>query len=135
VTQAALYPVRPEAGKANGTAVIIAPGGAFLSLAFDTEGMMVAQYLAQRGITSFVLKYRLDQTPADNGAFLQVVGARMRGGNPRRTHIDPNESADIPLAQEDGLTAVRWVRAHAGEYGVDPAKWASSAFPLARSRR
>jgi acetyl esterase/lipase len=122
VTQPALYPVRPAAGKANGTAVIIAPGGAFLSLAFDTEGMMVAQYLAERGITSFVLKYRLDQTPKESGAFLKVIGERMRGGNPRRTHIDPAESKDIPLAQEDGLAAVRWVRAHAGEYGVDPAK-------------
>jgi acetyl esterase/lipase len=122
VTQPALYPVRPAAGKANGTAVIIAPGGAFLSLAFDTEGMMVAQYLAERGITSFVLKYRLDQTPKESGAFLKVVGERMRGWNPRRTHVDPAESKDIPLAQEDGLTAVRWVRAHAAEYGVDPAK-------------
>ncbi|MYM25400.1 alpha/beta hydrolase fold domain-containing protein [Duganella sp. FT135W] len=122
VTQPALYPVRPAAGKANGTAVIIAPGGAFLSLAFDTEGMMVARYLAQRGITSFVLKYRLDPTPKEAPAFLRVVGERMSGGNPRRTHIDPAESADIPLAQEDGLAAVRWVRGHAAEYGVDPAR-------------
>lgn len=122
VTQAALYPVRPAAGKANGTAVIIAPGGAFLSLAFDTEGMMVAQYLAERGITSFVLKYRLDPTPKEIPAFLRVIGERMSGGNPRRTHIDPAESTDIPLAQEDGLAAVRWVRAHAGEYGVNPSK-------------
>ncbi|RZT09296.1 Acetyl esterase/lipase [Duganella sp. CF402] len=122
VTQAALYPVRPAPGKANGTAVIIAPGGAFLSLAFDTEGMMVAQYLAEQGITGFVLKYRLDPTPKESSAFLRVVGERMGGGNPRRTHIDPTESKDIPLAQEDGLAAIQWVRAHAGEYGIDPAK-------------
>lgn len=122
VTQAALYPVRPAAGKANGSAVVIAPGGAFLSLAFDTEGMMVANYLAEQGVTSFVLKYRVDPTPKDNAQFLKVVGTRMRNGNPRRTHIDPAESKAILLAQEDGLAAVRWVRAHAGEYGVDPAR-------------
>lgn len=122
VTQAAVYPVRPPAGKANGTAVVIAPGGAFLSLAFDTEGMMVANYLAEQGITSFVLKYRVDPTPTENADFLKVVGARIGGGNPRRSRIDPNESKAIALAQEDGLAAVRWVRAHAGEYGIDPAR-------------
>ncbi|WP_020654718.1 alpha/beta hydrolase [Massilia niastensis] len=122
VTQAALYPVRPAAGKANGAAVVIAPGGAFLSLAFDTEGMLVAKYLAAQGVTSFVLTYRLDPTPGDNAEFLKVVGARMRKGNPRRTHIDPTESKAILLAQEDGLAAIRWVRAHAGDYGIDPAR-------------
>lgn len=120
VTQAAVYPVRPAAGKANGTAVIIAPGGAFLSLAFDTEGMMVANYLAEHGVTSFVLKYRLDATPKDNGQFLGVVGKRMGNISPRRTRIDPTESRAIALAQEDGLEAIRWVRAHAGEYGINP---------------
>jgi acetyl esterase/lipase len=122
VTQPALYPVRPAAGKANGTAVIIAPGGAFLSLAFDNEGIMVAKYLAERGITSFVLKYRVDQTPKDGKAFLDVVENRMRNGKPNRTHVDFAETKGILLAQEDGLAAVRWVRAHAGEYGVDPAR-------------
>ncbi|MBB3225364.1 alpha/beta hydrolase [Pseudoduganella umbonata] len=122
VTQPALYPVRPAPGKANGAAVIIAPGGAFLSLAFDNEGLMVANYLAEQGVTSFVLKYRLDTTPADSGQFLKVVGERMRGADPRRTHRDAAESRAIPLAQEDGLAAVRWVRAHAGDYGIDPAR-------------
>lgn len=122
VTQPALYPVLPAAGKGNGAAVIIAPGGAFLSLAFDTEGIMVAKYLAQRGIASFVLKYRVDPTPVDGKAFLEVVEARMREGDPHRTHINPPELKGILPAQEDGLTAVRWVREHAREYGVDPAK-------------
>lgn len=122
VTQPALYPVRPAPGKANGAAVIIAPGGAFLSLAFDNEGLMVAKYLAEQGVTSFVLKYRLDTTPVESGQFLKVVGERMRGADPRRTHRDADESRAIPLAQEDGLAAVRWVRAHAADYGIDPAR-------------
>ena len=43
----------------NGTAVIIAPGGAFHALAFDHEGTKVAKRLNANGITAFVLKYRL----------------------------------------------------------------------------
>ena len=43
----------------NGTAVIIAPGGAFHVLAFDLEGTEVAKRLNAKGITAFVLKYRV----------------------------------------------------------------------------
>lgn len=122
VTQAALYPVRPAPGKANGTAIIIAPGGAFLSLAFDTEGMMVANYLAERGITCFVLKYRLDATPKQNQAFQQVVGQRMRSAPKRMTRGHLLDSPAEALAEQDGLAAIRWVRQHAGEYGINPSK-------------
>jgi acetyl esterase/lipase len=120
VTQPALYPVLPSAGTANGTAVVIAPGGAFLSLAFDSEGLLVARYLAARGITCFVLAYRLEPTPRDPGAFLQIVEKRFSTPRPGRTAIDPTESPAIALAQQDGLAAMRWVRTHAGDYGVDP---------------
>src|SRR6201982_3865018 len=43
----------------NGTAVVIAPGGAFHVLAFDLEGTEVAKRLIAKGITAFVLKYRV----------------------------------------------------------------------------
>jgi acetyl esterase/lipase len=120
VTQPALYPVLPPSGKANGTALVIAPGGAFLSLSFDSEGLLVARYLAERGVTCFVLTYRLDPTPQDPGAFLDVVGKRFATPRPGRTRIDPAESPAIALAQEDGLAAMRYLRAHAGDYGIDP---------------
>lgn len=120
VTQPALYPVKPSAGKANGTAVIIAPGGAFLGLAFDAEGMMVANYLAQRGVTSFVLKYRLDPTPEDPAAFGQVMAQRMGSAKKRMTRGDLIHSKAEALAQADGLAAIAWVRAHAAQYGVKP---------------
>jgi len=120
VTQPALYPVLPPAGKANGTALVIAPGGAFLSLSFDSEGLQVARYLAERGVTCFVLAYRLDPTPLDPRAFMQVVGKRF--GTPRAggTGIDPGLSPAIPLAQEDGLAALRYLRGHAADYRIDP---------------
>src|SRR6188508_205905 len=59
VSKPTLTVFQPEAGKANGTAVIIAPGGAFHALSIDSEGYDVAKWLAQKGVTCFVLKYRL----------------------------------------------------------------------------
>jgi acetyl esterase/lipase len=118
VTQPALFPVLPPAGKANGTALVIAPGGAFLSLSFDSEGLLVARRLAERGVTCFVLAYRLDPTPRDPAAFMQVVAKRFSAPAKRRTSIDIDSPA-LAQAQEDGLAALRWVRAHAGDYGID----------------
>ncbi|NJM39932.1 MAG: hypothetical protein HC853_03710 [Anaerolineae bacterium] len=53
------------AEKPNGTAVIVAPGGAWHFLAIEHEGRQVAEWLAQRGITAFILKYRLLRTGSD----------------------------------------------------------------------
>ena len=49
----------PQKGKSVGTAVVIAPGGAYLGLASNLEGRQVADWFTARGITAFVLKYRL----------------------------------------------------------------------------
>ncbi len=50
---------KPSQEKANGTAVIICPGGGYGVLAFDHEGYKVATWLNKLGITAFILKYRL----------------------------------------------------------------------------
>ena len=63
VTTATLTPFLPEAGKANGTAVIVAPGGGIRWLSIKNEGWKIAKALADRGVTAFVLKYRLIPTP------------------------------------------------------------------------
>ena len=47
----AFLPAQP-----NGTAIIIAPGGAFHALAIEHEGTAVARWLTEKGITAFVLK-------------------------------------------------------------------------------
>ncbi len=49
----------PQPGRGNGTAVIVAPGGAYRGLASNLEGRQVADWFAARGVTAFVLKYRL----------------------------------------------------------------------------
>jgi acetyl esterase/lipase len=53
----------PDKSIANGTAVIIAPGGAFRLLSYDSEGTFVAEWFKQRGVAAFVLKYRLQNAP------------------------------------------------------------------------
>jgi acetyl esterase/lipase len=107
VTQAALYPVLPKAGTANGAAVIIAPGGGFQLLSMDSEGFRVAEFLAERGVTAFVLKYRLAQMPP------AAVPAA-----PALTNPSPTTAQATLLAQADGLAAMKWVRAHAADYGL-----------------
>ncbi|MFC0771471.1 alpha/beta hydrolase [Terrimonas alba] len=59
VTQPTLTVYTPPAGKANGTAVIICPGGGYRILAFNHEGINVAKVFTEWGVTAFVLKYRL----------------------------------------------------------------------------
>src|SRR6266481_5274574 len=49
----------PPADKANGTAVVICPGGGYVSLAMGHEGRDIARWLNDHGVTAFVLPYRL----------------------------------------------------------------------------
>ncbi len=102
----------------KGTAVIIAPGGAFHALAFDHEGTEVAKRLNANGITAFVLKYRLvhdDPAHPENS-----IGNLMATGNFKK--LDSLNAPVIPLALQDGLTAVKYVREHAADYKIDPTK-------------
>jgi acetyl esterase/lipase len=102
----------------NGTAVIIAPGGAFHVLAFDLEGTEVAKRLNAKGITAFVLKYRVvhnDPAHPENG-----IGTLMATKNFKK--LDSLNAPVVPLAMQDGLTAVKYVRQHAAEYKIDPNK-------------
>ncbi len=102
----------------NGTAIIIAPGGAFHALAIEHEGTAVAKWLNERGITAFVLKYRLVyQDPAHPE---NHIGALMGSGNFKK--LDSINAPVVPLAVQDGLTAVKYVRDNAATYKIDPGK-------------
>ena len=48
----------PDAGKANGAAIVVCPGGGYGGLA-EHEGEPVAKWLNTLGVTAFVLRYRL----------------------------------------------------------------------------
>ncbi len=110
VAQPTLTVFEPPAGTANGTAVVICPGGGFCMLCVDHEGYDVARYLTARGVTCFVLKYRLLQSETDN-----PMQEASSGGN-----FLAKVSPIIRMALADGLTAMAHVRTHARDYGVRP---------------
>lgn len=85
-----------KAEKPSGAAVIICPGGGYGHLAIDKEGFKIAQWFNTKGITAFVLKYRL---PSDLIMEDKTIG---------------------PL--QDAQRAIRLVRENAEEYGIDTAK-------------
>ncbi len=101
----------PQPDVANGTAIIIAPGGGFHFLAIDHEGTNVAEQLIKKGITVFVLKYRLVHVFSDN-PFDDMISAK----DPKAWD---NESLPIiPLAVADGREAIAHVRSHASMYKI-----------------
>ena len=116
VTVATLTPVLPDPSKATGTAVIVAPGGAFMELEMDAEGYKVANQLAERGISAFVLKYRLDPTPSDHAAFRAEITKRVMA----KIASQDDFMGATAAAAEDADAAVRLVRSRANEWGVDP---------------
>ncbi|MFC5460589.1 alpha/beta hydrolase [Massilia niabensis] len=110
ITVPVLIPVLPAAGKANGTAVIVAPGGAFRLLSMDNEGHAVADWLAQRGVSAFILKYRVVETPAKEEDFIRERRRGVASGGRLET---------FPLAVDDGRRAVQLVRENASRWGLN----------------
>ncbi|MBT2135779.1 alpha/beta hydrolase [Croceibacterium sp. LX-88] len=120
VTEATLTPFLPDPGKASGAAVIVAPGGGFRSLSMENEGWDVARRLAERGVAAFVLKYRLNQTPADLQEFARPP---QPGGAPaaRPARPSPDQAADSLSPQvADARAAFELVRSRAGDWHLDP---------------
>jgi len=83
--------VNPRTGAANGSAVVIFPGGAYRNLAGDLEGGEVADWFAAHGFRAFILSYRL----TSNGYVLPV-----------------------PLL--DARRAIQTIRARAADYHINP---------------
>jgi acetyl esterase/lipase len=99
-----------EASKANGTALVICPGGAFFGLSIDSEGTEVARWLNEKGVTCFVLKYRLVQCRTDDPTTELLT----------RGKLDDVVAPVVKLALADGLAAIGYIRKHAKEYGINP---------------
>ncbi|MED5543890.1 MAG: alpha/beta hydrolase [Pseudomonadota bacterium] len=85
----------------NGSAVLLIPGGGYGFLAWDNEGEEQARWLTQRGVTCFILSYRL---PAEGWA----------------------KRALVPL--QDAQRAMRIIRARASEFALDPKRLAVLGF-------
>jgi acetyl esterase/lipase len=113
VTQPTLTVYKPDPAFSNGTSVIICPGGGFMALSITSEGIDVAKWLAARGVTAFVLKYRLAHTGEDaTKEFMERIQDRQKFGEMM--------SKIVPLSIADGLAAVAYVRKHAAEWGLAP---------------
>src|SRR6185295_12795105 len=97
------------------TAIVICPGGGFHILAVSHEGTQVAQWLAEKGITAFVLRYRLAHVLSDDP--VKEMTEKQKNGT-----FDRDVDADIPFSVADGREAIKYVRAHAAEYQIDKNK-------------
>jgi acetyl esterase/lipase len=93
----------PDPRHANGAAIVVIPGGAHAILVWTSEGTKVGPALNRYGIAVFVLKYRL---------------AREKGS----TYTIEGDAAD------DARRAIRWVRAHAAQYRLDPHRIGAMGF-------
>ncbi|MEQ8552575.1 MAG: alpha/beta hydrolase [Cyclobacteriaceae bacterium] len=120
ITRATLTPFLPEPGKANGTAVIVAPGGGFRWLSLGNEGWEVAEALAEQGIAAFVLKYRLHPTPDKLEDFTAWMN-RPRGPEAADSEGSVPElpRRDLSDQLEDAEAAYAMIVDRAEEWGVD----------------
>lgn len=115
VSAATLTPFLPDPAKANGTAVIVAPGGGFRWLSINNEGWKIAKALNERGVAAFVLKYRLQPTPPTLDGLRESMNRTFAavGDAPRPPRPDlTNQLADAEAAYA-------MIVARAKEWGVD----------------
>ena len=111
VTKPTLSVFKPSPELRNGTAVVICPGGGFMALSITSEGTDVAKYLTAKGVTAFVLKYRVAHTGEDaTEEFTALFADRQK--------FQQILDKVVPLSIADGLAAVAYVRQHASDWGV-----------------
>ncbi len=112
VSQPSMEVFLPDPSIANGSSVIIAPGGGLLAHSIEKEGNQVASWLAAKGITAFVLKYRLLPMTRDQLSNIPRDDAE----------IVPMVRPVLPLSITDGKNAVAYVRDNARRWDLDPEK-------------
>lgn len=110
VSQPTLTVYAPS-GRNSGVAVIVFPGGGYQDLAIDLEGSEVCEWLAARGITGVLLKYR-------------VPNSGHHWDPQLRRHVAPKAET----ALEDAQRALGLVRLHAVEWGIDPHRIGVAGF-------
>jgi acetyl esterase/lipase len=124
---------RPDPAKANGIGVVVAPGGGWRILAWRHEGIDLAEWLAARGYTAFLLKYRVMGTPDDPAAFAESRKPPEGPSPYEQAAKAPRALAELTrgskstayareIACDDGVRAVELVRERAGQWNVTPDK-------------
>ena len=102
ITRPQLNVFQPPAGKGNGTAVLIFPGGGYSYVVTDKEGSEAAEWLNEMGITAFVVHFRTKASKSP----------------PTQTNAKLPPYSERPL--QDGQRALSLVRKRAAEWGVKP---------------
>ncbi len=113
VTRPTLTVFKPAPDVKNGAAIVVCPGGGFMALSIESEGFQVAKYLTAKGITAFVLKYRLAHTGEDATEEFKTLFADHAKFDEMRNKVEPQAAAD-------GMAAVAYVRRHASDWGISP---------------
>lgn len=119
----------PRAGSANGSAVIVLPGGAYRGLAGDLEGREVADWFAVRGFRAFILSYRL----SSHGYLLPVPlldarrAVQLVRSKAKEYQINPNRISIIGFSAGGHLAALAGTQFVAGKAdAADPIERVSS---------
>ena len=122
-----LLPILPENPAATRAAVIVIPGGGFQFVSMDNEGYTIANWLAERGVAAFILKYRTMETPSEAAAFGAFMGALwgppsddLQSDNASGPSVDVTQG--IPFAVADAQTALELVKAKSDDWGYDADK-------------
>ena len=102
----------PEGVRNTGTAIVIAPGGGFQSLSINREVVDLAKRLSEKGITAFVLKYRLLETISNDPA------KEMMDKLKDRAAFEKSTAPLIEMAAKDGRKALQYVYENAAKLGV-----------------
>lgn len=101
---------------ANGTSVIICPGGSFCYLHTKTEGSDVAEWLNKKGVSAFILLYRVVHSETTHP--MQEKTERAKDTAKSRQLLTPV----VTMAIADGKQALLYTRQHAAKFGISPDK-------------
>lgn len=120
VDNPSMTPFWPTEGKANGSAVVIFPGGGYVRLAINHEGYDIAKWFAARGIAAFVVKYRMQEygypAPLQDGQ----RALRLVRKNAARWGVDPAKIGVVGFSAGGHLAASVATRFDASPIADDP---------------
>ena len=136
VSTATLTPFLPDPAKANGTAVIVAPGGGFRWLSINNEGWKIAKALNERGVAAFVLKYRLQPTPETLEGLKESMNRTMAAVTPPAGTPAGAPVAEAPRPPRPDLTnqladaeaAYALILSRAKEWNIDTSRIGMMGF-------
>lgn len=114
VVQPSLIYFPADPSLANGSSVIICPGGSFCYLHVDTEGSEVAKWLNKKGVSAFVLKYRLVHSETNHPMAERIAKSKDTA------RFNELVRPLAPLAIKDAKQAIVYLRKHATDFGVSP---------------